>query len=129
MSVKQRLKDYLKERGVSERAFGKKVGVSGSYVNSIRTSVQPDKLKAITDAYPDLNPIWLLTGAGEMLLRGGGSQVVGENNTSVAGNGNKVTHNDIAALLELQKGYQEMIHKKDEQIERLIGIIEGLSGK
>jgi transcriptional regulator with XRE-family HTH domain len=129
MSVKQRLKDYLHERGVSERAFGKKIGVSGSYVNSIRTSIQPAKLKLIGDAYPDLNPIWLLTGEGEMLQKGGGSQVFGENNTSVAGNGNKVTHNDVAALLELQKGYQEMIRKKDEQIERLIGIIEGLSGK
>jgi transcriptional regulator with XRE-family HTH domain len=125
MSVKQRLKDYLKDKGISEREFGRKVGVSGSYVNSIRTSIQPDKLKAITDAYPDIDPLWLLTGE----KRANNNQVAGNGNTAVAGNGNKVTHNDIAALLELQKGYQEMIHKKDEQIERLIGIIEGLNEK
>jgi hypothetical protein len=32
--------------------------------------------------------------------------------------------NDISIMLELQKGYQEMIKKRDEQIDRLIGIIE-----
>ncbi len=129
MSVKQRLKDYLKEKGISEREFGRKIGASNSYVNSIRVSIQPEKLKAIAGAFPDLNTLWLLTGEGEMLLRGNTNQVAGNGNTAVAGNGNSVTHNDIAALLELQKGYQAMIHEKDEQIKRLIGIIEGLSGK
>ena len=48
---------------------------------------------------------------------------------NVAGNGNQVTTNDIAGLIELQKGYQEMIKEKDSQIARLISVIEKLSEK
>ena len=43
------------------------IGVSETYVNSIRTSIQPEKLIKMTHTFPDLNPEWLLTGDGEML--------------------------------------------------------------
>ena len=128
-TVKERIRQFIKSKDISERAFCRKIGASTTYVNSIRVSVQPDKLKSISAAFPELNPVWLLTGEGDMLLSGNNNQVAGNGNTAVAGNGNKITHNDIAALLELQKGYQEMIHKKDEQIERLIGIIEDINKK
>ena len=48
---------------------------------------------------------------------------------TASGNGNQVTTNDIAGLIELQKGYQEMIKEKDSQIARLISVIEKLSEK
>lgn len=38
-----------------------------SYVNSIRTGIQPDKMKIIAEKYPELNLMWLLTGEGDML--------------------------------------------------------------
>ncbi len=65
---------------------------------------------------------------GEM-LNTNTNKVSGSGNTAVAGNGNKVTHNDITALLELQKGYQEMIKEKDDQISRLISVIRKLTEK
>jgi len=67
MTVKQRLTNYIKSRGISSREFCRIIGVSETYVNSIRTSIQPEKLIKITHAFPDLNPEWLLTGDGEML--------------------------------------------------------------
>ena len=114
---------------ISDREFCRRIGTSTSFVNSIRKSVQPDKLKAITENFPELNPIWLMTGEGEMLLRSNLGNVRGDNNTTVAGNGNNVSHNDMATLLELQKGYQAMLKEKDEQINRLISVIEKLSAK
>ena len=129
MSVKERLREFIKYKEISERQFCRKIGVSGSYVNSMRTSIQPDKLKSISEQYPELNPIWLITGEGEMLQPSNTNHVSGAGNTAVAGNGNKVTHNDIAGLIELQKGYQDMLRDKDEQINRLISVIEKLSEK
>jgi hypothetical protein len=129
MGVKERLREYIKTLNISEREFCRQIGVSVSYVNSIRTSIQPDKMKSIGEKFPDLNPIWLLTGNGEMLQGNNTNRVSGNNNTAVAGNGNRVTTNDIAGMIELQKGYQEMIKEKDSQIARLISVIEKLSEK
>lgn len=66
MTVKQRLKEYIKTKKISTREFCRVIGVSETYVNSIRTSIQPEKLIKITHAFPDLNTEWLLTGEGEM---------------------------------------------------------------
>lgn len=129
MGVKERLREYIKTLNVSEREFCRRIGVSSSYVNNIRQSIQPDKMKAIGEKFPELNPMWLLTGDGEMMQGNNINRVSGNNNTAVAGNGNQVTTNDIAGLIELQKGYQEMIKEKDSQIARLISVIEKLSEK
>jgi len=136
MGVKERVREFIKYKGITERAFCKNIGVSISYVNSIRKSIQPDKMKTITEVYPELNPIWLITGDGDMLTDKNINNVSGRGNTAVAGNGNRVTNNDIAGLIELQKGYQSMIKEKDAQIKekdaqinRLISVIEKLSEK
>ena len=120
MGVKERLREYIKTLNISEREFCRQIGVSSSYVNNIRQSIQPDKMKAIGEKFPELNPMWLLTGDGTMRNGDNTNRISGNNNTAVAGNGNQVTTNDIAGLIELQKGYQEMIKEKDSQIARLI---------
>lgn len=66
-TVKERLIEFLKFKGVTKSEFGKRIGVSNAYVTSIRKSIQPDKIQAIALNYPDLNTSWLLTGEGEML--------------------------------------------------------------
>lgn len=67
MPIKQRLIEYIKFKGISIRAFCRTIGVSESYVTSMRSSIQPDKVKSITMHFPELNTGWLLTGEGEML--------------------------------------------------------------
>jgi len=67
MAVKERLIEYIKYRNMSVRAFCRSVGVSETYVSSMRNSIQPQKLVRITVKYPDLNTAWLLTGDGEMI--------------------------------------------------------------
>ena len=47
MGVKERLREYIKTLNISEREFCRQIGVSSSYVNNIRQSIQPDKMKAI----------------------------------------------------------------------------------
>jgi transcriptional regulator with XRE-family HTH domain len=67
MSVKERLILFITYKGLSARSFCRKIGVSGSYINSMRKSIQPDKLESIAANFPDLNTAWLMTGQGEML--------------------------------------------------------------
>ena len=51
MGVKERLREYIKTLNISEREFCRQIGVSVSYVNSIRTSIQPDKMKSIGEKF------------------------------------------------------------------------------
>lgn len=66
-NIKGRLISYLELKGISKAEFGRRIGVSGAYITSMRKSIQPDKLKLISEEFPDLNRDWLLYGEGEML--------------------------------------------------------------
>ena len=66
-TVKERIKIFLKENGLTAYAFEKACGLSIGYIKNISKSIQPDKLARIGEIFPDLNPGWLMTGEGEML--------------------------------------------------------------
>ena len=68
VSVKERLKEFIKAEGISEREFCRRVGVGSAYIQSIRKSIMPDTLQQITIQFPRLNPLWLLLGEGEMFI-------------------------------------------------------------
>lgn len=68
MSVKQRLIQYIRYKELSIRAFEKSVALSNGYINNITQSISETKLKTITLHYPDLNPVWIIFGQGDMLL-------------------------------------------------------------
>jgi hypothetical protein len=67
MTIKERIKTFIKYKKISERSFCRAIGVSETFVSSMRTSFQPDKMHNISQQYPDLNTGWLMTGEGEML--------------------------------------------------------------
>jgi len=67
MSVKKRLKEFIKTLPIGEAAFEKKVGLSNGLVSNIGDGVRKVTMEKITSVYPELNSSWLLTGEGEML--------------------------------------------------------------
>ena len=73
--VKTRLKQYVASLGISEREFCRVVGVSSGYIESIKQSISPKVMQAITIHYPLLNPTWLLLGQGNMTKGGDASGV------------------------------------------------------
>ena len=68
IGVKERLKAFIKTLPISEREFCRQIDVSTSYVQSIKNSIQPKVMERISALYPELNPMWLLLGEGQMLL-------------------------------------------------------------
>ena len=65
--VKKRLILFIQHLGVSQGKFEREVALANGYVNNIRVSITPEKLKMIALRYPELNKGWLMTGEGEML--------------------------------------------------------------
>lgn len=66
MTIKERLIKFAKSKERSVRAFERETGLTIGYINTIRVSIQPDKLQRIASRYPDLNAEWLMTGNGPM---------------------------------------------------------------
>lgn len=70
----KRLEAFFNHTNLGNNAFGKKIGESGaqvSYMIKSKTNFGVDKVLKIVNAFPDLNPDWLLRGAGEMILSEG----------------------------------------------------------
>jgi len=69
--VSQRVGEYLEARNISYYAFENSLGASrGSISKAVKDgkSIGSSVLEKILNLYPDINPTWLLTGKGEMLL-------------------------------------------------------------
>ena len=66
-TVKQRLIEYLKYKGIGRNKFEMLAGISTGYITNIKKAPGASHLVKILSAAPDLNKDWLLTGEGEML--------------------------------------------------------------
>ena len=67
MSVKERLKLFIKYLKIGNSEFEKSLGLSNGYINSISRGIGNNKLNLILEKYSNLNGEWLLTGKGEMI--------------------------------------------------------------
>lgn len=124
MNENNRLKElqsFLKFRNQSEfaAALGIKQGsLSDIYRGKSGIGVS-DSIKRILDKEFSINIDWLETGEGDMVT----NEQKSENNSGLGIIGNNVNGgsiNDHKVVLEMV----ELLRKKDEQIDRLIGIIE-----
>lgn len=69
--ITERLKQFIDFINVSISAFEKSIGMSNASFRKIYNNngaIGSDKLERILNTYPQLNPSWLLTGEGSMIL-------------------------------------------------------------
>lgn len=66
--IKQKILLYLDSIGVSQYDFYRKTGVTRGVLGQ-NNGISEDNLSRFLAHYPEVNPIWLLTGCGEMLLK------------------------------------------------------------
>lgn len=67
--IRDRLLKIAEYKGLSIRAFEEQCGLKRGNISNIQPggAIGSDKLAHIFDTTPEINPIWLITGAGEML--------------------------------------------------------------
>lgn len=135
-SVKSRLKEFARFKGMPIYKFESLCGMSQGYVSNIRQSISPNFIQKIISVFPDLNVSWLITGNGEMLLSDehgtdtGQIRDVNDINAPVYQNtgGNNVTQGapptTIDNLIAEMRAQREMSEK---QISRLLTIIETIT--
>lgn len=121
-TVKDRLKIFIKYLGIGQAKFEKKCNLSNGYINNSKGNYGASKLDYILRMFPELNRDWLLYGEGEM-LKSPVQEIKGDNNTQVIGDGNHVsTPSTLDKALDA-------LAKSQEQIDRLIGVLEKMTEK
>lgn len=66
-----RLKQYIDFKGIKHGTFDREIGASNGYISKIiksNGSIGSDFLEKISTIYIDLNPYWLITGRGQMII-------------------------------------------------------------
>ncbi|WP_447767039.1 hypothetical protein [Sphingobacterium faecium] len=112
MSVKNRLKDYLKSQKIAIATFEKSIGVSNGYVNSISKSIGLDKLELIIENYSNMNIEWLLTGKGPIVKSE--EYEISPEKKDVATEGNEEYGSDYwkNEYIAIQKKYTALLENK-----------------
>lgn len=67
-TVKDRLLQFLKAENVTKAEFARRMGLSETYVSTMRKSLPEERVLKMTELYPNLNRNWLLYGEGDMYL-------------------------------------------------------------
>lgn len=102
--MKERLLQFLTYKGISQRAFCRRIGMSENWVTTMCSTCRIDTLDKIGESYPDLNMKWLTSGKGDML------------------DTPPQPTNEVERLLGL-------LEEKDRQINNLIEIIKSFGNK
>ncbi len=124
MSVKERLKTYLKYKGVNASVFGRTIGVSSAFISSMRVSIQPDKVESIALNYPDLSIEWLLTGKGDMLIDVG-NDLVSEPQAKYS-KGDKLDQKTILSIIEsTDRKMEKLIEISDRNSRSIEKMVDG----
>lgn len=111
--ILERIKTYIDYKGITVSAFEKSIGMSNaSFGKSLKNkgAIGTDKLENILKTYPDLSPIWLVSGVGEMLL---------DNMQQVAQNINSQNDGIEDKLLRIIQEKDVIIRKQAEEIGQL----------
>ena len=148
MGIKERLLIFVKSLGVSRSEFERRSCLSNGYINNIREGMGADKVENVLRAYPQLNRNWLLTGEGEMLnptysnnkvTMNGDKNVsnIGGQHVSISlpesGTQKIINPDGSIEVHSMDKSinnsnntdkFIELLKKKDEQIDRLLTLLE-----
>lgn len=121
MSIKERTYAFIEYKGISVKKFEELCSLSNGYVSSMRKGFGEDKLNNVLTMFPELNRDWLVYGEGEML----NPQVIQNNQHGDNIHGHSVTVNKTEKdYLEIIRTQAEQLSKSQEQIDRLLSIIE-----
>lgn len=134
-NLKSRLIQFINHKGISTRNFEKMCDFGNGFVANAGESMRKPNLEKLSTVFPELNISWLLTGEGEMIKP---IQTVGDISNStvsgvnVSGQEIHIHPNAYDTLLKIVEVNQRTTEKFQEQIDRLISIIEkqyGATGK
>lgn len=126
-NIAEKLKEYFKSKGLTQVQIAEISGVSQSYVAALLngSKVFGKKQAQKWGELFNISPNWLLTGTGEMLYNPASIIQQNQNGDNINGHSVKVERkSDIEKFMDAIKECHELLKKKDEQIDRLLTLLE-----
>lgn len=127
MSDSERIKKLEEFTGLSLNKLAAAIGIKSPQtfydIKSGKHGISKDLAERIKAKYLNINMSWLLSGEGEMII----PAVVQNNQNGDNINGNSVKvekKTETEKFLEAIKECHELLRKKDEQIDRLLTLLE-----
>lgn len=121
--IGEKLSAFFKEKGITQEEIAAQLGVSQSYVNALLNDKKAFGKKQAQkwNELFGLSVNWLLTGEGNITNNG----IVQNNQSGDNIQGHSVTVNKTEKdYLEIIKRQSEQLSKSQEQIDRILSIIE-----
>ncbi|MBM0650977.1 transcriptional regulator [Capnocytophaga genosp. AHN8471] len=130
-----RILQFIDYKGISKLSFYKEVGLSNGFLDKNK-SIGSEKLVKILNSYPEIEPLWLLLGQGEMLkkdinivdntnVNSNTNSIIGNNITGNTGNVTiSISNEDVSRIIEQHKELTERLKTSQEQITTLLEIIK-----
>ncbi len=117
-----RILQFIDYKGISKLSFYKEVGLSNGFLDKNK-SIGADNLVKILRKYPEIEPMWLLLGEGEMLKK---SDQIQKNKGGIKNNQNNIngqisgnlsiSQNELSDFIEIQKSMNEIIKTTQNQL-------------
>lgn len=127
MGLQERIREFIHYKSLTPKQFEQITGLSNGAFAKLSDNTRQNTINRISIAFPELNTNWLLTGEGEMTKP---IQQVGDISNSnvsgvnVSGTDIHINPNAYDTLLQIVEKNQKTTEKFQEQIDRLISIIE-----
>ena len=107
----------------NNKLFAKRLHYSEQFASGLcnNDSVGNKVIERITDAFPMISKVWLLTGEGPMLKQEGGPNVFSN------GDNNKIAGHDINECTKLEALYEARISDLQDRVSHQRAIIDSLT--
>lgn len=123
--IGDKLSAFFREKGITQDEIASRLGVSQAYVNALlndKKAFGKKQAKKWNDLF-GISENWLLTGQGSITNSG----IVQNNQNGDNIHGNSVTVNKTEKeYLDIIKLQADQLSKSQQQIDRLLSIIEGM---
>ena len=119
--IKQNILQFIEYKGITRYKFYQITGITRGVLDQ-NNGMNEDNIARFLDSFPDINANWLITGRGSM-LKSNVSIENGDDSTQVIDDGN---NNNSPSTLDKAL---DALAKSQEQIDRLIVVIEKLTDK
>ncbi|MCX8676449.1 MULTISPECIES: hypothetical protein [Apibacter] len=122
MKAIHRIKQYIDYKGLNNSSFEKKNNLSNGYIGTQlkrESDLGEGVLNKILDNCLDINPVWLLTGDGEMLKSNDDLTDIALIDAIRMQKKLNVAEKKIKILIELNEFYREEIEELKQEIKQL----------